>query len=189
MYLRPGRAPRCDAANSISVLTLYSRGNPDMAERHFSPAEILETAIGIEHRASTFYAEAAGNASDQQTAERLNALAAMEQDHERTFTRMRDALPPESDEGFLDRGDEMLALIQVGRTYYGWEGKAGPGKSLTGRESRPDLLRYALDAEEHTVEFYSRLKTFCDVPEDREHIERIVREEQQHVAAIRGLIG
>ena len=160
-----------------------------MAEKHFTLAEIYDTAIRIERNASAFYGNAIGKAPDAAMKQRLQSLADMEKDHERIFTRMRESLGTEQTAPLVDKSNEMYSLIETGEKLYGYEGKAGPDRELGGDEDKQRLLRYALDAEEHTVELYSAIKQYSDSDGDKEKIEKIIQEERKHIATIKELIG
>lgn len=159
-----------------------------MTEKHFTLAEILDTAIRVERNASAFYGKAAAKAPDTEMKQRLQALADMEKEHEQTFTQMRDSLSTGENAPLIDKGNEMYSLIENGQKLYGYEGKAGPDTELSGSEDKQQLLRYALDAEEHTVELYSAIKQYSDSDEDKQKIDKVIREEQKHIATIKELI-
>jgi rubrerythrin len=58
---------------------------------------------------------------------------------------------------------------------------ADPARTLTGRESKADVLRLALRNEEYTIAYYTSLVEFTLGAHNLEAIQEIIREEQRHV--------
>ncbi len=151
----------------------------------FSPDEILGVAIEIEVNARTYYSDAAKQTDRAELADTFVRLSKMEDAHARLFTEMREGLSSEGRTAQThDPGNEMLYYLRQMRGLHGWEGKAGPNKSLTGQESNEDILSTALDAERETVFFYTFLKDYVPRPRGTEVVDQIIREEMGHVATI-----
>ncbi len=66
----------------------------------------------------------------------------------------------------------------------GFEGRIGPSLTLTGKESLPDLLGIAINAERNSVVFYVGLKTLVDTDRARQQVEKIIGEEMGHIAVL-----
>ena len=63
-----------------------------MMRYDFNADEILQMAEKIEKNGADFYRECAGNVADPAAVELLEKLAAMEDDHEKTFANIRSQL-------------------------------------------------------------------------------------------------
>ncbi|MBD3418798.1 MAG: hypothetical protein GF398_01645 [Chitinivibrionales bacterium] len=168
---------------------IKERNHKTMSKENLTLNEIYQTSVNIERNASEFYKKAADNASDEEVKTLFIKLSRMEDDHAKTFSEMRGQLKDEEGrENVFDRGDEMSALLVYGKDLYGWEGKAGPDKPLTGKEDRLDLLKSALEAEKNTVIFYTMIKQYSSSQSRKNDIDNIILEEMRHIAAIEDTI-
>jgi rubrerythrin len=148
----------------------------------FNADEIFEMAEQIERNGARFYRKAAG-AAEADPRDKLLKLAAMEDDHEKTFAGMRAELgarqrqPPVPD---LD--DESALYLQAmvdGEVF-----SDDPAEALTGRETLADVLRTAIGLEKDSIVFYEGLKGLVVKDAGKQQVERIIREEMGHVALL-----
>ncbi len=156
----------------------------------FNSDEVLEMAIRIERNGAAFYWKAAGMQSDAENKKFLEGLAAMEDQHQKTFAEMRKTLT-EADKGgkVFDPYNEVSQYLASMADTLGGEGRPSVADALTGNETLEDILRTALGLEKDAILFYLGLKDMVPPKYGREKIEEIIREEKQHVAKLAGLLG
>jgi len=151
----------------------------------FNPDEIFEMAEQIERNGAAFYREAAVKAKDAPTRKVFEDLAAMEDGHLKIFQGMRKELSEQDKTPTtLDPYSEATMYLQAMADAKGFEGKIGPSLKLTGRETLPDVLSIALNAERNSVVFYVGLKTLVGTDRARQQVDTIIGEEMGHIAVL-----
>ena len=155
----------------------------------FNSDEILEMAIRIESNGAAFYRKAAGMQSDAENKKFLEGLAAMEDQHQKTFAEMRKALT-EKDKGgkVFDPYDETSQYLASMADTLGGEGSPTAADALTGDETLEDILETAVGLEKDSILFYLGLKDLVPHKYGQEKIDEIIREEKRHVAQLAGLL-
>lgn len=151
----------------------------------YSAGEIFEMACQIERNGARFYRKVATVADDDQTKELLLGLAAMEDEHEETFSAMKEELSGrERTEPAYDPDGEAALYVRAFADTRVFNAKADPCERLTGRETLEDILKMALGLEKDSIAFYSCIRTA--VPEDlgRDKIDEVVKEEMAHVVTL-----
>ncbi|MCB2210882.1 ferritin family protein [bacterium] len=156
-----------------------------MADQIYNIDEVFEMAEQMERNGARFYRTAAKNFEANIATEMLLELAAMEDDHERVFIRMRERIAAkEFGDGMYDpqgeAGQYMQAMMH-GKVF-GVEGD--PSRQLKGEEPLADILRTAILLEKDTIAFYSGIKIL--MPEDlgQKKVDSIIREEMSHVTLL-----
>jgi rubrerythrin len=126
----------------------------------FNADEIFEMAEQIERNGAKFYRFAA----DKLAAARqvLLDLAAMEDEHEKTFADMRAQLS----------GREQEAMV------------FDPDNEAQMKETAEDILQEAINLEKDSIAFYAGLKECVPPRAGRDKIEGIIREEFGHIATL-----
>lgn len=154
----------------------------------YNADEILSIAIEIENNATLYYSDASRMVEGSSATQKLFLdLSTMEKKHAQTFTEMRRALTTrDKSVQPYDPGNEMLFYLQGMAGIHGWEGKNGPNARLTGKETLDTIFSIALRAEKDTVFFYSVLKDLVPGEDGRRNVDRIIREELQHIAILNG---
>lgn len=152
----------------------------------FSANEVFEMAEQIERNAAKFYREAVTKTPAQDMKDMFLNMAAMEDDHLKTFETMRQELTAqEKTETVFDPYDEAALYLQTMADSKGSEGLQSPTEKLTGNESAQELLEIAIGAEKNSVLFYVGLKDLVSAQAGRDKVEAIIREEVRHVADLR----
>jgi rubrerythrin len=117
----------------------------------FNAEEMFQIAIQVEANGAAFYRVAAGQHTGDGAAF-LNELAAMEDDHKRSFEEMRaansDGLSAQSTD-LYNEGGMYLSAIASG---YRVEGSPKVAESLTGKETLQEILDTDLAAFNAKVE-------------------------------------
>jgi rubrerythrin len=155
----------------------------------FNSDEILEMAIRIEANGAAFYRKAAAMQSGAENKKFLESLAAMEDQHQKTFAEMRKTLT-EADKGgkVFDPYDEVFQYLASLADTLGGEGSPKVADALTGDETLEDILRIAVGLEKDAILFYLGLKDMVPPKYGQEKIDDIIREEKRHVAQLTGLL-
>ncbi len=141
--------------------------------------EVLEIAENLERSAGRFYRKAAGLCDDPQISRIFNELAQWEMRHVQIFAEMKEYLSEKAWELGYFRAERVEGSAPPAPAVFG--AHADPTQTLTGRESKADVLRMALANEEYTIAYYTSLTEFTLGAHNLEAIEEIIREEQQHV--------
>jgi len=151
----------------------------------FNADEIFEMAEQIERNGAAFYREAAVKAKDAPTKKFLTDLAAMEDGHLVIFQTMRKELGKADKEPVtFDPDNEAAMYLQAMADAKGFEGKISPGLRLSGRETLPDILSMAINAERNSVVFYVGLKSLVEADRNRRQVDKIIGEEMGHIAVL-----
>jgi len=148
----------------------------------FNADEVFEMAEQIERNGAKFYRQAAGNCPDAETKKMLFDMAAMEDEHLKTFQLMRRELSGrEKEMTTFDPDNEAAMYLQAVGDSRGWEGKISPALELTGDDSIKQVLRAAVDAEKNSVVFYVALKEMVPARAGKDKVDDIIREEVGHL--------
>jgi len=153
----------------------------------FNAAEIYEMAEQIERNGAAFYRKAAEGVSEEGAADLLLDLAAMEDDHEKTFAEMKAQLSER------DRGDAPFDPDNEGVLYLRSmvEGKvfdpeSKPAEKLTGSESLQEILHTAIGLEKDSIVFYIGMKKVVPDNRGRQRIDDIIAQEMGHITTLSG---
>ncbi len=151
----------------------------------FNAFEIFEMAEEIERNGAKYYREAAEKASDKKTKRMLLDMAAMEDEHLKTFVEMRKELSGREKEPMIFDPDNQAAMyLQVMADARGMEGRIGPTTKLTGNETIKEILDIAVNSEKDSVVFYLNLKGLVPVKAGRDKVEEIIIEELSHITTL-----
>jgi rubrerythrin len=155
----------------------------------FNADEVLEIAEQIERNGADFYKRAAQLQRDSSTSAMLEELAAMEEEHEKTFSEMRAGLTDEErKEMTYDPEGELPLYLRALADKSVFEKKARPAEQLTGKESVEDVLRLAIGLEKDSIVFYLGMDDFVPARLGGRRIDDIVKEEMGHIASLGDLL-
>jgi len=142
----------------------------------FNADEIFEMAEQLERNGAKFYRQAAESVSEPDRKAFLEQLAAMEDDHEKTFAAMRADLGAGEKQStvFDPNGDAVLYLKALADTRVFFEKEI----DLSTME---EILKAAIEAEKDSIVFYLGMKSA--VPEERgkSRLDAIIKEEMGHI--------
>jgi len=144
--------------------------------------EIFEMAEQMERNGAKFYRKAAESA-DESGKPLLLSLAAMEDDHEKTFAAMRSELTHAETESRTADPDNQAALylqsMVAGKVFAG-----DPSEMLTGNETLTMILEIAIGLEKDSIIFYQSMKSA--VPKDfgQERLDGIIDQEIGHILTL-----
>ncbi|MFA7426220.1 MAG: ferritin family protein [Desulfosarcinaceae bacterium] len=142
----------------------------------FSADDVFEMAEQLERNGAQFYRQAAAGVSGEEAKRLLNELAAMEDDHERTFAAMRAELAAgEKAETVFDPENEAAAYLRaLADTKVFFEKKIDTS-------SLREILKDAITAEKDSIVFYLGMREMVPQKLGKERLDAIIREEMGHV--------
>ena len=148
--------------------------------------EIFEIAERIERNGAMFYRKAAHMFFDNENVRKiLLEIAAMEDEHERTFAKMRRQLTSESRRLMLfDTLEDIDDYLKTMADKHIFDLSEDINDKLSGHETVEDVLQMAIDAEKDSVVFYVGLKNLVSATAGRDRIDSIVAEEMKHIAML-----
>mgnify|MGYP000337452099 CR=1 FL=1 len=148
-----------------------------------SAYEVLNIAQTIEQNGATFYRDAARLHPETDDTRFLLQLAAMEDDHKKTFAAMQRSLGPvpQVDDDFLTQIDRYLKAVSDSANL---EGSVFASYLFTGDESLSDIVMVGIDLEKETILYYVGLKDLFTKNEDISLIDTIIGEEKKHIATL-----
>ncbi len=151
----------------------------------FNIDEILEMAIRIETNGKSFYLHAAEIESDKKMISFFKKLAAMEEQHIKTFEGFREDLSEtEKEDRVYDPDGQASMYLSVMADTHGGEGDPQVAKTLTGKESLEEILNIALSLEKQSILFYVGLKDLVRQKQGKDKVDAIIDEEKQHITQL-----
>jgi len=150
----------------------------------FNADEIFQMAERIERNGTHFYKKAASGA-ESQTAQLLLQLSAMEEEHEKIFSRMRAELSEKERKATVpDPGNQAAAYLRAWADGNVFDVRSNPAERLTGREKAEDIFRIAIGLEKDSIVFYLGMKDAIPERLGRSKIDEIIKEEMNHIAIL-----
>ena len=142
----------------------------------FNADDVFEMAEQLERNGGKFYRAAAEGASNQANKDFLLELAAMEDQHEKTFTAMRAELS-EKDKAstvFDPEGEAASYLRALADTRVFFEKEINVKSML-------EILKSAITAEKDSIVFYLGMKEAVSEDFGKGRIDHIIKEEMGHI--------
>jgi rubrerythrin len=152
-------------------------------ELDLTSLEVLEMAQWIESRAAKYYRLLAARVSSSATRQMLLNLAQMEDEHEKTFSALKDIFDPGQD---LTHKDSALYTRVIARMTLDVDSILAD--VMTGQESPEQTASKAIDFEKSTIVFMVSLKSMLSSDQDRRKVDRIIQEEVGHILALSGYL-
>jgi len=142
----------------------------------FNVDEVFEMAEQLERNGAKFYRDAAEANIDPSNKQMLLDLAAMEDEHEKTFKAMRAELTAKEQETtvFDPQGEAALYLRALADTRVFFE-KDIDIKSMRG------ILTSAIEAEKDSIVFYLGMKDAVPSNLGKDRVDGIIKEEMGHI--------
>jgi rubrerythrin len=148
--------------------------------------EIFEIAERIERNGAMFYRKAAHTFFDNENVRKIFLeIAAMEDEHERTFAKMRRQLTSESRRLMLfDTLEEIDDYLKTMADKHIFDLSVDINDKISGHETVQEVLQMAINTEKDSVVFYVGLKNLVSETAGRDRIDSIVAEEMKHIAML-----
>ena len=142
----------------------------------FTADDIFEMAEQLERNGAKFYRTAAENAVEASAKELLLGLAAMEDEHEKTFAQLRAELTSKEKSAtvFDPEGESTLYLRALADTRVFFEKEI----DIT---SMRDILKSAITAEKDSIVFYLGMKDLVPDKFGKDRMDAIIKEEMGHI--------
>lgn len=142
----------------------------------FNANEVLIMAQKIEQNGAKFYRDAADKANDAESKEMLLELAAMEDDHEKTFIELQKTLTEEEKKSQTFDPDNEAVLycksLADMRVFFEKE---------IDTSSLEDVLKSAIVAEKDSIVFYLGLQELVPESLGADKISAVIKEEMAHI--------
>jgi rubrerythrin len=142
----------------------------------FSADDVFEMAEQLERNGAEFYRQAAAEVSGGEARALLNELAAMEDEHEKTFAAMRAELAAgEKADTVFDPEDEAPAYLRALADTKVFFDKQIDTSSLR------EILKDAITAEKDSIVFYLGMREMVPRKLGKERLDAIIKEEMGHI--------
>ncbi|MEJ2648139.1 MAG: ferritin family protein [Sedimentisphaerales bacterium] len=149
----------------------------------FNANEIFEMAKEIEVNGAKFYRAAAKKFPDVSGI--LLDLAAMEDDHFKTFTSMQAELSgPEVDPPVFDPEGEAEMYLRAMADQHVFDIKVDPLDLLERHETSRDIVLMAIGMEKDSIAFYVGLRESVSQKAGKDKIDAIIKQEYSHIVTL-----
>lgn len=150
---------------------------------------VLEMAEEIERNGAKFYRSAARRLTTASVKQMLLDLAAMEEEHEIKFTKMREELGEAEKRTGVSHLDpdiqRYLKALAASRVFLN---KEKPAVKVTEKQSETDIMkdifRSAIRAEKDSIVFYVGLRELVPAAFGKDWIDAIIQEEMRHITTL-----
>ena len=151
----------------------------------YNADEVFEMAEQIERNGAKFYRRAAEVISAAGAQQMMLELAAMEDDHEKTFAAMRGELSEgERKPMVFDPDDELALYLQAMADRHVFDVSADPSERLKGQQTVEEILHMAIGLEKDSIVFYLGMRELVPERLGAARLDGIVREEYGHIATL-----
>lgn len=153
----------------------------------FNIDEVLEIAEQIERNGGKFYRAAAEVIEDQKNRQMLESLAALEDQHEKTFAAMREELlPTEKEVATFDPDEELGYYLRAMADRKVFDVSKDPVEMMAERgvKTMADILTMAIGMEKDSVVYYLGMKAIVHQDQGKEKIDKIIKEEMSHIGIL-----
>jgi len=152
---------------------------------HFSVDEIFEMAEQIERNGAAFYRKGSEGVPDSGSRRLLLDLAAMEDNHEKTFSEMRQSLSArERGPAVFDPENQGVLYLQAFAGGHVFDLTADPLEFLGGGKALRQILKKAVELEKDSIVFYLGLQDMVPERLGRGRVSEIIREEMGHITLL-----
>lgn len=142
----------------------------------FNADEVFEMAEQIERNGAKFYRKSAEEVKDASAAKLLLDLAAMEDEHEKTFSQLRLELSDkEKEKAIFDPNNETVLYLKAladMRVFYQKE---------IDLSSLEEILKAAVTAEKDSIVFYLGVMDLVPDERGKKKLDLIIHEEMNHI--------
>jgi rubrerythrin len=118
---------------------------------------------------------------DESLRKLFNDLALREQQHEMTFSKLREKVTDEIPEGWEEAAHYLRAIVES--EFFLGKNKFLP--SLQNVQSAHDAVRFAMGFEKETLLYFHTLR---DMVKDKDVVDEIIKEEKRHLRELAKLL-
>lgn len=148
----------------------------------FSMGDIVDLAIQIETNAERVYRRALKKESDQTLISILRWLADEEVEHAKWFRRLKETIPAEIKDPAIEAMGKSLLSDVLGRQSFSLK-----EANFNEINDLANLIFVAIEFEKDKVIFYRMLRPFIEDNEAIDFLEKIIKEETQHIEELNKL--
>jgi len=149
----------------------------------FNADEVFEMAEQIERNGGKFYRAAAKKFPE--VSKLLLNLAAMEDEHLKTFSNMRAELSgTELEEPVFDPDGQAQMYLRVMADSHVFNVKTDPVEKLANKDTPEEVLKMAIGLERDSIAFYVGLKEAVPSKAGKNKVEDIIKEEMGHIVIL-----
>jgi rubrerythrin len=149
----------------------------------FNADEVYEMAEQIERNGGKFYRAAAKKFPE--VSKLMLDLAAMEDEHLKTFSNMRAELSgTEVEEPVFDPDGQAQMYLRVMADGHVFDVKADPVEKLANKDRPEEVLKMAIGLERDSIAFYVGLKEAVSSKAGKDKVEDIIKEEMGHIVTL-----
>jgi rubrerythrin len=149
----------------------------------FNADEVFEMAEQIERNGGKFYRAAAEKFPEVRDI--LLDLAAMEDEHLKTFVNIRSELSgTELEEPVYDPDGQAQMYLRVMADGHVFDVTADPAGQLAARNTPEEVLKMAINVERDSIAFYVGLKEAVSKKAGKDKVEGIIKEEMGHIVTL-----
>jgi len=153
-----------------------------MVSLQFSSDDIFEIAGQIERNGAAFYRQASKRFSDASVSDKLLGLAAMEEEHEKTFATLRDELSVGDRPALtFDPDNEAALFLQSVADGAVFDLKADPSEFVSEGVTIEEILKKAVGLEKDSIVFYAGMMEMVSTNMGKGKINGIIKEEIGHI--------
>jgi rubrerythrin len=156
---------------------------------NFNADAILEMAEQIERNGAKFYHTAARRVLSPALKAMLTRLARMEEEHEKIFTALREALAkPERSPAFSELDADVQKYLTALCNTRVFEKDKKQDLKVSESHTEADILeeiyRSAIRAEKDSIVFYAGIRELVPETFGKSKVDAIIREEMQHITML-----
>ena len=149
----------------------------------FTCGDIKNIAVQIERNGEKSYLNASKVSTNPKITEMLLWMAEQERKHAKWFSNLKSSKVLTTEQQKLeDVGQALLQDMVKGNDFLLDE------KTLEKSKSVKEVLEVSISFEEDTILFYQFLIDFLDDEEERDQLQRIITEEQSHIAQLETML-
>jgi rubrerythrin len=145
----------------------------------FNADDIFEIAVQMERNGAAFYRAAAGSVEDSDIKAFLLGFADMEDDHEKTFTKLRAELTAvEKTPTVFDPNNESILYLKAladTRVFF---------KKEIDTSTVEGIFKSAITAEKDSIVFYLGMKDLVPGALGKDRMDGIIKEEMGHIKVL-----
>lgn len=149
----------------------------------FTPREIFDMAIRLEENGEAFYKNASKYAQlhgmPSHNADFWEQLALEEREHRKLFLDMKRSFFEGGKTDFLEKIESWFVVEAIGEKFFSFD----PSCALQAL-SFEEIISLARSVEEDSIRFYEFLKNLVYKDDSLAVLERIIQEEQHHIARL-----
>lgn len=158
-------------------------------ETKFNVFEVLQIAEKIEHNGTKYYLKMAELFEDTERRNIYYKMANWKAKHEKILAQRRKRFSEKTGQfGTFDPDNYVLSNPHVMAGLAVFASKPGTARGPTGRESKEEIFKDAIKRANEAIVFYYGLKDFARDMASEDTIDKIIKEENQHIRALTELL-